>query len=120
MEAITIFKAKDLDEAASRQKDFSNSAHLKNHQISSWREFEPLLGDQIEYFNGDDGNIWMIADCLFIHKVSEEQPLRETVRMVGILRQNEDSKELIFDSQNVFDNKPENREYALKKNLLLN
>jgi len=40
--------------------------------------------------------------------------------MVGILRQNEDSKELVFDSNNVFDNKPVNREYALKKNLLLN
>jgi len=37
---------------------------------------------------------------------------------VGILRENEDSKELVFDSE-IFEDTDEHRNYARKNNLLL-
>ena len=118
MKAITIYRAKNLDLAVHRQEAMLNGIQLSDQQLNAWRELEGFLGKSREYFNGDDGNIWMVADSLFLYKVSEEKPTREKVRIVGILRQNEDSKELVFDSE-MFDNTDEHRSYARKNNLLL-
>jgi len=118
MKAITIYRAKSLDLAVHRQEAMPNGIQLSEQQLNAWRELEGFLGKSLEYFNGDDGNIWMIADSLFLYKVSEEKPTREKVRIVGILRQNEDSKELVFDSE-MFDNTDDHRSYARKNNLLL-
>ena len=107
-----------------------NGIQLSEQQLNAWRDLEGFLGFKREYFNGDDGNIWMIANSLFLYKVSPDgfsdihtrnalgEPFREKVRIVGILRQNEDSKELVFDSE-MFDNTDDHRSYARKKNLLL-
>ena len=118
MKALTIYRAKNLDLAVHRQEAMPNGIQLSEHQLNDWRELEGFLGKSREYFNGDDGNIWMVADSLFLYKVSEEKPTREKVRIVGILRQNEDSKELVFDSE-MFDNTDDHRSYARKNNLLL-
>lgn len=118
MKAITIYRAKDLAQAAHRQEAIPDASVLSEQQLKLWRDLEGLLGKRREYFNGDDGNVWMICDGLFLYKVSEEKPIREKVRIVGILRQNEDSKELVFDSE-MFDNTNEHQSYARKNNLLL-
>lgn len=118
MEAITIYRAESLDKAVHRQEAMPKAVPLSEQQLKDWRDLEGFLGKRREYFNADDGNIWMIADGLFLYKVSEEKPTREKVRIVGILRQNEDSKELVFDSE-IFDNTDEHRSYARKNNLLL-
>lgn len=118
MKALTIFKANSLDKAAHRQEAMPNAIHLSEQQLNAWRDLEAFLGDSREYFNGDDGNVWMIADSLLLYKVSEEKPVREKVRIVGILRQNEDSKELVFDSE-MFEDNQEHRGYARANNLLL-
>lgn len=118
MKAITILRAKSLGDAASRQDLNTGEKVLSADQLKVWRELEGFLGVHREYFNGDDGNIWMIADSLLLYKLSEEKPVREKVRIVGILRQNEDSKELVFDSE-IFEDNQEHREYARANNLLL-
>jgi hypothetical protein len=118
MKAITIYRAKSLDLAAHRQEAIPDAIKLSGTQLNAWRELEGFLGKSREYFNGDDGNVWMIADSLLLYKVSEEKPVREKVRIVGILRQNEDSKELVFDSE-MFEDTNEHREYARANNLLL-
>jgi hypothetical protein len=119
MKALTIYRAKDLAQAAHRQKSIPDATPFSQEQQDHWRDLESLLVKRREqYFNGDDGNIWMIVDDLFLYKVSEVKPIHEKVRIVGILRQNEDSKELVFDSE-MFDNTDEHRSYARKNNLLL-
>lgn len=118
MEAITILRAKSLGDAASRQDSNAGEKVLSADQLEDWRDLEGFLGVHREYYNGDDGNVWMIADWLFLYKVSEKKPIREKVRIVGILRENEDSKELVFDSE-MFEDTDEHRKYARKNNLLL-
>jgi len=130
MKALTIYRATSLDKAAHRQEAMPNGIQLSEQQLNAWKDLEGFLGFKREYFNGDDGNIWLIANSLFLYKVSSDgfsdihtrnalgEPFREKVRIVGILRQNEDSKELVFDSE-IFDNTDEHRSYARKNNLLL-
>jgi len=118
MEAITIYWAESLDKAVHRQESMPKAALLSEQQLKDWRDLEEFLGKRREYYNGDDGNIWMIVDDLFLYKVSEVKPIHEKVRIVGILRQNEDSKELVFDAE-MFDNTEEHQSYARKNNLLL-
>lgn len=119
MRAITIYRAKNLSQAAHRQEAIPNAMVLPPALITKWQNLEPLISKKkIEYFNGDDGNVWMVSDSLFLYKVSEENPVREKVRIVGILRENEDSKELVFDSE-IFEDTDEHRNYARKNNLLL-
>ena len=115
MEAITILRAKSLGDAVSRQDSKDGEKVLSADQLKAWRGLEGFLGVHREYYNG---NVWMIADWLFLYKVSEKKPIREKVRIVGILRENEDSKELIFDSE-MFEDTDEHRKYARKNNLLL-
>jgi hypothetical protein len=130
MQAITIYRAKNLDKAVHRQEAMPKAVPLSEQQLNAWKDLEGFLGNRREYFNGDDGNIWLIANSLFLYKVSPDgfsdihtrnflgKPFREKVRIVGILRQNEDSKELVFDSE-IFDNSDEHQSYARKNNLLL-
>ena len=119
MKALTIYRAKDLNQAVHRQKSMPDAAPFSQEQHDQWRDLESLLVKRREqYYNGDDGNIWMIVDDLFLYKVSEVKPIHEKVRIVGILRQNEDSKELVFDAE-MFDNTEEHQSYARKNNLLL-
>ena len=118
MEAITIFRASSLNHAISQQKSIPSTTSLSEKELSDWRNLEGFLGSYREYFNADDGNIWMIADRLFLYKVSGKKPTNEKVRIVGILRENQESKELVFDSK-IFKNSEDNREYARANNLLL-
>lgn len=118
MEAITILRANSMDHAINQQKSTPSTMVLSEKELSAWRDLESFLGNDREYFNSDDGNIWMIADRLFLYKVSAKKPVREKVRIVGILRENKDSKELIFDSE-MFDDNEEHRKYARANNLLL-
>lgn len=118
MKALTIYRANDLAQAVHRQEAMDKAVPLSEDHLKIWRDLEGFLGKRREYFNGDDGNVWMVADSLFLYKVSEEKPTREKVRIVGILRENEDSKELVFDSE-IFDNTDEHQSYARKNNLLL-
>ena len=118
MKPLRIFKANTLEYAAHRQESMPDAARLSEQQINAWRELESALGESREYFNGDDGNVWMIADSLFLHKVSVEKPIREKVRIVCILREEEAMKVLVFDSE-MFDDTDEHRSYARKNNLLL-
>lgn len=118
MKSLRIYRANTLKYAAHRQEAMPDAAWLSEQQINAWRELESALGESREYFNGDDGNVWMIADSLVLYKVADENPKREKVRIVGILRQDEDTKELVFDSE-MFDDTDEHRSYARKNNLLL-
>jgi hypothetical protein len=130
MKALNIFKADSLKKAVHRQEAMPNGIQLSEQQLSAWRELEGFLGFKRTYYNGDDGNIWLIANSLFLYKVSPDgfwevhtgnafgKPFREKVRIVGILRENENSKELVFDSE-IFDNTDDHRLYAKKNNLLL-
>ena len=130
MKALTIYRANSLDKAVHQQEAMPNGIQLSEQQLNAWKDLEGFLGFKREYFNGDDGNIWLIANSLFLYKVSPDgfsdihtrnalgEPFREKVRIVGILRQNEDSKELVFDSE-IFENTDDHRSYARKNNLLL-
>ena len=118
MNPLRIYKANTLEYVAHRQESMPDAARLSEQEINAWRELESALGENREYYNGDDGNVWMIADSLFLYKVSEEKPIREKVRIVGILREDEVMKVLVFDDE-MFDDTDEHRSYARKNNLLL-
>jgi len=72
MKAITIYRADSLDKAVHRQEAMPNGIMLSEQQLNAWRELEGFLGFKREYFNGDDGNIWLIANSLFLYKVSPD------------------------------------------------
>ena len=119
MQAVTIYRAKDLAQAIHRQEAMPNAVALSESDLEDCRFIENPSDDSREYFNGDDGNIWLIDDGLILIRAEQSGKMtRKHIRIVGILRQNEDSKELLFDSE-VFENSLEHRQYALKNNLLI-
>lgn len=118
MKPLRIFKANTLEYAAHRQESMPDAARLSEQEINAWRELESAFGESREYFNGDDGNVWMIADSLFLYKVVDENLKRDKVQIVGILREDEVMKVLVFDDE-MFDDTDEHRSYARKNNLLL-
>lgn len=119
MDLLTIYNAQTLNHAVQIQRDCKTAQKITTEEIATWRQLEDILRkNKSQYFNGDDGNIWMIADDLFLYKISGERPNLKNVRIVGILRQNETSKELVFDTE-MFENIEPNQVYARKNKLLL-
>jgi hypothetical protein len=126
MQAITIYRAKNLDKAVHRQEAMPKAVPLSEQQLNAWKDLEGFLGNKREYFNGDDGNIWLIANSLFsvqslarwffghsYPKFSGQAVPREGSHRRH-LRQNEDSKELVFDSE-IFDNSDEHQSLCSQK-----